>query len=102
MGDYYFDKSIPFENLKQNVMKTYGLPENETTSSASECVWVSGHVTVRLFTTPKYTQLQVAYREQEEEEAERQRIAQEKKANSFWNKAFKKIKRFGETIIEEE
>ena len=41
-------------------------------------------------------------RQQEEEEAERQRIAQEKKANSFWNKAFKKIKRFGETIIEEE
>jgi len=69
MGDYYFDKSIPFENLKLNVMKTYGLPENESTSSASECAWVVGRVTVRLFTTPKYTQLQVAYREQEEEEA---------------------------------
>ena len=67
MGDYYFDKSIPFENLKQNVMKTYGLPENETTSSASECVWVSGRVTVRLFTTPKYTQLQIAYSEQDDE-----------------------------------
>ena len=41
-------------------------------------------------------------RQQELEEAERQRIAQEKKANSFWNKAMKKIKKFGETIIEEE
>jgi len=69
MGDYYFDKSIPFENLKLNVMKTYGLPENETTSSASECVWTSGRVTVRLFTTPKYTQLQIAYREHDEEES---------------------------------
>ena len=69
MGDYYFDKSIPFENLKLNVMKTYGLPENETTSSASECVWVSGRVTVRLFTTRKYTQLQIAYREQGDEAA---------------------------------
>lgn len=67
MGDYYFDKSIPFENLKLNVMKTYGLTENETTSSASECIWVSGRVTVRLFTTPKYTQLQIAFREQDDE-----------------------------------
>ncbi len=63
MGDYYFDKSIPFENLKLNVMKTYGLPENETTSSMSECLWQSGDVTVRLFTTPKYTQLQIAHQE---------------------------------------
>ena len=68
MGDYYFDKSIPFENLKLNVMKTYGLPENETTSSAEECLWTVGRVTVRLFTTPKYTQLQIKYDEQAEEE----------------------------------
>jgi len=68
MGDYYFDKSIPFENLKQNVMKTYGLPENETTSSAEECVWTAGRVTVRLFTTPKYTQLQIKYDQHTEEE----------------------------------
>jgi len=44
-------------------MKTYGLPENETTSSMSECLWQSGDVTVRLFTTPKYTQLQIAHQE---------------------------------------
>ena len=69
MGDYYFDKSIPFENLKLNVMKTYGLPENETTSSAEECLWSVGRVTVRLFTTPKYTQLQIKYDEQAEEES---------------------------------
>ena len=68
MGDYYFDKSIPFENLKQNVMKTYGLSENETTSSAEECIWTVGRVTVRLFTTPKYTQLQIKYNEHTEEE----------------------------------
>ena len=68
MGDYYFDKSIPFENLKQNVMKTYGLSENETTSSAEECIWTVGRVTVRLFTTPKYTQLQIRYDEHAREE----------------------------------
>ena len=68
MGDYYFDKSIPFENLKQNVMKTYGLSENETTSSAEECIWTVGRVTVRLFTTPKYTQLQIRYDEHAGEE----------------------------------
>ena len=68
MGDYYFDKSIPFENLKQNTMKTYGLSENETTSSAEECIWTVGRVTVRLFTTPKYTQLQIKYNEHTEEE----------------------------------
>ncbi len=39
---------------------------------------------------------------QEEAEAERQRLAAEKKANSFWNKAFKKIKKFGEDIVSEE
>lgn len=61
IGDYYFDREIPFENLKLNVMRTYGLPENETTSSRSECVWICGSVTVRLFATPKYTQLQIAY-----------------------------------------
>ena len=38
----------------------------------------------------------------EEEEAERQRIAKEKRENSFWNKAFKKIKQFGEDIVSEE
>ena len=38
----------------------------------------------------------------EEEEAERQRIAAEKRENSFWNKAFKKIKQFGEDIVKEE
>ncbi len=63
MGDYYFDNSIPFENLKLNVMKTYGLPENETTSSMSDCLWESGNVTVHLFTTPKFTQLQIAHQE---------------------------------------
>jgi hypothetical protein len=68
MGDYYFDKSIPFENLKQNVMKTYGLSENETTSSAEECIWTVSRVTVRLFTTPKYTQLQIRYDEHAGEE----------------------------------
>ncbi|MBR1389777.1 MAG: cell division protein FtsA [Prevotella sp.] len=39
---------------------------------------------------------------QEEEEAERKRIAQEKKENSVWNKAFKGLKRFTKSIIEEE
>ena len=63
MGDYYFDSSIPFENLKLNVMRTYGLPENETTSSMSDCLWESGNVTVHLFTTPKFTQLQIAHQE---------------------------------------
>ena len=38
----------------------------------------------------------------EAEEAERQRIAAEKRENSFWNKAFKKIKQFGEDIVKEE
>ena len=70
MGDYYFDKGIPFENLKQNVMKTYGLPENETTSSAEECVWTVNRVTVRLFTTRKYTQLQIKYDENAKEESD--------------------------------
>ena len=37
-----------------------------------------------------------------EEEAERQRIAQEKKENSFWNKTFKKLKKFGQDMITEE
>ena len=41
-------------------------------------------------------------RQQEIEEEERARIAAEKKANSIWNRAFKKIKKFGETMIEEE
>lgn len=59
MGDYYFEKTIPFENLKLNVMKTYGLPENETTSSGEECFWTVGRVSVHLFTTRKYTQLQI-------------------------------------------
>lgn len=63
MGDYYFDSSIPFENLKLNVMRTYGLPENETTSSMSDCLWESGNVTVHLFATPKFTQLQIAHQE---------------------------------------
>ena len=40
--------------------------------------------------------------QQEIEEEERARIAAEKKANSIWNRAFKKIKKFGETMIEEE
>ena len=70
MGDYYFDKGIPFENLKQNVMKTYGLPRNETTSSAEECVWTVSRVTVRLFTTRKYTQLQIKYDENVKEESD--------------------------------
>ena len=61
MGDYYFDKSIPFENLKQNVMRTYGLPENETTSSDADCTWQSGDVTVHLFATSKYTQLKISW-----------------------------------------
>ena len=39
---------------------------------------------------------------QEEEEAERRRIAQEKKENSVWNKAFKGLKKFTKSIIEEE
>ena len=39
---------------------------------------------------------------QEEEEAERRRIAQEKKENSIWNKAFKGLKKFTKSIIEEE
>ena len=39
---------------------------------------------------------------QAEEEAEKQRIAAEKRENSFWNKAIKGIKQFGKTIIEEE
>ena len=38
----------------------------------------------------------------EAEEAEAQRLAQEKKENSIWNKAFRKIKDFGKTIMEEE
>ena len=38
----------------------------------------------------------------EEEEAERQRVAAEKRENSFWNKAFKRIKNFGEDIVKEE
>lgn len=59
MGDYYFEKTIPFENLKLNVMKTYDLPENETTSSGEECLWTVGRVSVHLFTTRKYTQLQI-------------------------------------------
>ena len=69
MGDYYFDKSIPFENLKLNVMKTYGLSENETTSSGEECSWTAGSVSVRLFTTPKYTQLQIRCDEDAAKEA---------------------------------
>ena len=59
MGDYYFEKTIPFENLKLNVMKTYGLPENETTSSGEDCLWTVGRVSVHLFTTRKFTQLQI-------------------------------------------
>lgn len=38
----------------------------------------------------------------EEEEAERQRIAREKRENSVWNKAFKGLKRFTKSIIDEE
>lgn len=59
MADYYFDPEIPFENLKQNVMKTYGLPKNDTTDSDSECSWTVGDVTVTLFVKPKYTQLKI-------------------------------------------
>ena len=40
--------------------------------------------------------------EREEEEAERQRLAELKRENSFWNKAFKKIKKFSEEIVKEE
>ena len=39
---------------------------------------------------------------QAEEAAERERIAEEKRQNSFWNKAIKGIKKFGKTMIEEE
>ena len=63
MGDYYFDQGIPFENLKQNVMKTYGLPRNETTDSNEECIWTVGDVTVTLFVKQKYTQLKISYNE---------------------------------------
>ena len=38
----------------------------------------------------------------EAEEAERQRIAAEKRENSFWNKAFKRLKKLGEDIVSEE
>jgi cell division protein FtsA len=38
----------------------------------------------------------------EEEEAERQRIAAEKREKSVWNKAFKGLKKFTKSIIEEE
>ena len=41
----------------------------------------------------------IAREKAEEEERERQRI---KKENSFWNKAFKRIKKFGEDIVKEE
>ena len=60
MGDYYFDLDIPFENLKQNVMKAYGLPKNETTDSNEECTWTVGDVTISLFVKPKYTQLKIS------------------------------------------
>ena len=39
---------------------------------------------------------------QAEEAAERERIAEEKRQNSFWNKAIKGIKKFGKSMIEEE
>ena len=61
MGDYYFGPEIPFDNLKQNVMKTYGLPANETTLSGTDCLWKSGRVTVHLFAKSKFTQLQISY-----------------------------------------
>jgi cell division protein FtsA len=41
-------------------------------------------------------------RQQEIEEAERERIAAEKKANSLWNKAKRGILKFGKSMIEEE
>ena len=80
MGDYYFEKSIPFENLKLNVMKTYGLPDNDTTNSSEECVWVQGNVTVRLHATPKYTQLQISYYEAPAEEETAEETAAEEPA----------------------
>ncbi len=40
--------------------------------------------------------------EREMAEAEARRIAKEKHENSFWNKAFKGIKKFGKSMIEEE
>ena len=39
---------------------------------------------------------------QVKEEAEKQRIAAEKREKSFWNKAIKGIKQFGKSIVEEE
>ena len=41
-------------------------------------------------------------RQQEIEEAERERIAAEKRANSIWNKAKRGILKFGKSMIEEE
>ncbi|MBR2205324.1 MAG: cell division protein FtsA [Prevotella sp.] len=41
-------------------------------------------------------------RQQEEEAAERERLAELKRQNSFWNKAIKGIKKFGKSMIEEE
>ena len=38
----------------------------------------------------------------EKAEAEARRLAKEKRENSFWNKAFKGIKKFGKSMIEEE
>jgi cell division protein FtsA len=47
-------------------------------------------------------QEEIDRQKREEEEAERQRVAAEKRENSFWNKAFKRIKKFGEDIVKEE
>lgn len=56
-ADYYFDSDIPFENLKQNVMKAYDLPKNETTGSASECIWTVGDVKIELTLKTRFTLL---------------------------------------------
>lgn len=59
MADYYFSEDIPFENLKQNVMKAYGLSQNETTGSDSECSWTMEDVTVTLTLSQRYTKLAI-------------------------------------------
>lgn len=64
MGDYYFSTDIPFDSLKQNVINTYDLKDVEPVSSAGECVWTVGDVTVTLQSKPKYIQLKITRDEQ--------------------------------------
>lgn len=53
----YFDSSIPFDDLKQSIIKTYELSENDAEISENSYIWDVNGVSIELSLKERYTRL---------------------------------------------